>query len=258
MIDLTPLDVRKKRDDLRKVMRGYDPGEVDTFLQMVADRLEEVVRENMALKERNGFLENQVESSTGREKAVQEALVSAQTLRQEVKEQAIREADLLRKEAEMDLRALLDGAEERLRSEREALRELLRYRSRILLGLRGFLERELSTVVGEEERDPMEDLPESIREGLESREKRAGARARMVIVGRKESASGGEEREAPSLDSVQELPSDDGHGDPGSDGLKLPDPVPDEPSGSLDPDTPSQPGKDGGSGVGSDEGRGKQ
>lgn len=254
MIDLTPLDVRKKKDDLRKVMRGYDPGEVDTFLQMVADRLEEVVRENLALKERNGFLEEQVESSTGREKAVQEALVSAQTLRQEVKEQTIREAELLRKEAEMDLRALLDGAEERLRSEREALRELLRYRTRILLGLRGFLERELSTVVSEEERDPMEDLPESIREGLESREKRSGAGARMVIVGRAASASEGGERKAPSLDSVHELP----RGDDGSDGLDITDAVPGEASDSLDSDADSHPREDEGSGAGADEGRGKR
>ena len=32
MIDLTPLDVRKKRGDFRKMLRGYDPQEVDSFL----------------------------------------------------------------------------------------------------------------------------------------------------------------------------------------------------------------------------------
>ena len=255
MIHLTPLDVRKKKDDLRKVMRGYDPGEVDTFLQMVADRLEEVVRENLALKERNEFLETQVVASTGREKAVQEALVSAQALRQEVKEQTIREADLLRKEAEMDLRALLDGAEERLRSEREALRELVRYRSRILLGLRSFLERELSTVVNEEERDPMEDLPQSIREGMESRERAPGAGARME---RKGATSGGGEREAPSLDSVYELPPGDGDGEGESDEPTLPDSVLEQAGESLDSDGPSQSRDQGGSGMGRDEKRGKQ
>ncbi len=32
MIDLTPLDVRKKRGDFRRGLRGYDPEEVDHFL----------------------------------------------------------------------------------------------------------------------------------------------------------------------------------------------------------------------------------
>ena len=40
MIDLTPLDVRNKRGDFKKVMRGYDPQEVDVLLEIAADRLE--------------------------------------------------------------------------------------------------------------------------------------------------------------------------------------------------------------------------
>lgn len=44
MIDLTPLDVRKKRGDFAKGLRGYDIQEVDTFLDLVAERMEELVR----------------------------------------------------------------------------------------------------------------------------------------------------------------------------------------------------------------------
>jgi len=50
MIDLTPLDVRKKAGDFRRILRGYDPQEVDIFLELVAERMEVLVRENMALK----------------------------------------------------------------------------------------------------------------------------------------------------------------------------------------------------------------
>ena len=39
MIDLTPLDVRSKRGDFRRILRGYEPQEVDTFLELVAERL---------------------------------------------------------------------------------------------------------------------------------------------------------------------------------------------------------------------------
>ena len=48
MIDLTPLDVRKKRGDFRRGMRGYDTQEVDAFLEVVADRLEELEEKQAA------------------------------------------------------------------------------------------------------------------------------------------------------------------------------------------------------------------
>ena len=81
MIDLTPLDVRNKRGDFKKLMRGYDPQEVDVFLEIAAERLEELVRENIVLRERSERLELQVGAQSDREQAVQEALVTAQELR---------------------------------------------------------------------------------------------------------------------------------------------------------------------------------
>ena len=57
MIDLTPLDVRNKRGDFKRLMRGYDPQEVDIFLELVAERLEGLVRENLQLKDRTATLQ---------------------------------------------------------------------------------------------------------------------------------------------------------------------------------------------------------
>ena len=54
MIDLTPLEVRKKKGDFRRGFRGYDAELVNDFLDLVADRMEELVRENMSLAERFG------------------------------------------------------------------------------------------------------------------------------------------------------------------------------------------------------------
>ena len=79
MIDLTPLDVRNKRGDFKKLMRGYDPQEVDSFLELVAERLEMLTRENIGLRERSETLQQQVNSQTGREQAVQEALAKLKT-----------------------------------------------------------------------------------------------------------------------------------------------------------------------------------
>ena len=70
MIDLTPLDVRNKRGDFKKLLRGYDPQEVDVFLELVAERLEELVRDNVHLRDRVGSLQQMVDSQSGREDAV--------------------------------------------------------------------------------------------------------------------------------------------------------------------------------------------
>ncbi len=170
MIDLTPLDVRKKRGDFRRLLRGYDPEEVDTFMDLVAERFEELVRENLSLVEKTGRLETQLHALEGRENAVQEALVSAQKLREEVKDQsrrdaevlrdqANREAKLLKAEAEAEVARLLGEAEGLLRERQRALEELERSRLKFLKSFRGLLERELDSVEVEESRRPLEDVP---------------------------------------------------------------------------------------------------
>lgn len=173
MIDLTPLDVRKKRGDFRRTMRGYDPAEVDPFLELVSERLEELVKENMALQERVDRLAEQVGAQEGREKAVQEALVTAQELRDEIRTQARSEADLVRREAELEARKIVERADEAARrthdeadrilaERRRELGELDRARARFLKGLRGMLERQMDALAVEEERVLAIDFPEGV------------------------------------------------------------------------------------------------
>src|SRR5690606_17758021 len=92
MIDLTPLEVRKKKGDFKRAMRGYDTPLVDDFLDLVADRMEELVRENLSLTERTTRSEQQIAEYRERERALTEALVTAQEMREEVRRQATREA----------------------------------------------------------------------------------------------------------------------------------------------------------------------
>lgn len=121
MIDLTPLDVRKKKGDFRRTVRGYDPELVNDFLDMVAERLEELVKQNVALTERSEHLQEQVASYREREKALNEALVTAQQLRSEAQAQADREAELVRREAQSQAERII---EEGQRSFREIAREI--------------------------------------------------------------------------------------------------------------------------------------
>ena len=158
MIDLTPLDVRKKRGDFGKGLRGYDPQEVDTFLELVAERMEVLVQENVAFRGRVGELEEKVVAQQGREQAIQDALVTAQELRQDVKKQARREASLLGREAQDKIDLMIGESEKLLSEHRAALQELERQRERFLKAFRSLLERELDTVEVEFGRPPLEDV----------------------------------------------------------------------------------------------------
>lgn len=159
MIDLTPLDVRKKRGDFGRAVRGYDREEVDHFLEMVAERLEALVKENMRLRERADRLQGQLAALEGRENAVHEALVTAQELREEMRQQARREAELLRREAEAEVdRALAEG-ERQVRSMQDTVEGLERARLRYLKAFRSLLERNLDALEVEEERSPLDDAP---------------------------------------------------------------------------------------------------
>ncbi len=179
MIDLTPLDVRKKKGDFRRGMRGYDPEEVNAFLDLVVDRLEELVRENVSLKSQAADLHERVQALGSRERAVNEALVTAQELRAEIKEEAKRQADQLRKEAESDAAMRLQEAEAEIRKMRTqaesdiekaakvaekrmeeltaSLQELNRVRARFLNTFRALLEHELDNLAVIEARTPLEE-----------------------------------------------------------------------------------------------------
>jgi DivIVA domain-containing protein len=111
MIDLTPLDVRKKKRDFTKVLRGYEPREVDQFLDTVSERLEEVVKLNLSLRERVELLTERLSGQEGRERAVQEALIIAQSVKQNIEEQSQREAELVRRDAEAASEGLKRDAE---------------------------------------------------------------------------------------------------------------------------------------------------
>jgi cell division initiation protein len=151
MIDLTPLEVRKKKGDFRRIMRGYDPALVDDFLDMVADRMEQLVRQNLSVNERLSVLESQVSDFKEREKALTEALVTAQEMRTEIREQVQKEADIARREAESQAETIRVSALTARQKEEEAIRRLRARQMQLLGSYRSFLERELAelTVMAE-------------------------------------------------------------------------------------------------------------
>lgn len=141
MMDLSPLDVRKKKEDFQRVFRGYDTGQVDAFLDVVSDRLEELESEHRRLVERVETLEGQVADYREREKALNEALLTAQELREEARQQAERDADLKMKEARARAEEILQEARRGAEKARDELERLRREKEGLVHSLRGTLKR---------------------------------------------------------------------------------------------------------------------
>lgn len=212
MIDLTPLDVRNKRGDFRKIMRGYDPQEVDVFLEIAAERLEALVRENLQFRERTQLLQEQVTTQTDREQAVQDALVTAQELRTDIRTQSQREAEHLMREAETsaarmiaeaeaEVRGKMRGVERQFEEAQDTLLDMERRRTRFLKEFRGLLARELDVVDVEEGRVPLEERPIDMDLG------RSRDAAHRDDVGSTAVAAGSEDRNEDVAESA--APSDD-------------------------------------------------
>ncbi|HEX3865713.1 MAG TPA: DivIVA domain-containing protein [Gemmatimonadaceae bacterium] len=146
---LTPLDVR--RYEFGKALRGFDPERVNQFREQVAEELERLSRLNQELDAKARGFHEQLRAFRERDKAINEALVSAQQLRGEIREQADKEAELIRREARADADRMLDEARADIRRIEDQLAALERGRRAFLAQLRVLVERQLSEVTAAEQ-----------------------------------------------------------------------------------------------------------
>jgi DivIVA domain-containing protein len=139
---LTPLDIRKQ--EFRKTLRGYDTLGVEDFQIRVADALERAIRERQVLEERLAALTEQLRVFREREKAMNEALVAAQQLRQDTRAAAEREGQVIVREAEAQAKRLLDDANSAENAVKVRMAETERQFQQYVGGFRALLERQLA------------------------------------------------------------------------------------------------------------------
>jgi DivIVA domain-containing protein len=160
---LTSLDVR--RFDFGRSLRGYDPAKVEQFRDQVAEEMERLNRINQDLDTKARSFHEQLRAFRERDKALNDALVTAQQLRAEVREQAEREAQLLLKEAQAEGDRILEAARMDVRRMEEELDSLDRSRRTYLAQMRALIARQLSEV----------EASEGARAGTMSSEREGGA-----------------------------------------------------------------------------------
>lgn len=134
---LSATDIRQQQFAV-KLIRGFDPQEVDAFLEEVADDFEELIKENNLLKEQLTTLEERTRGTEDRERTLHETLITTQKIAEEFKESAKREAQLVLREAQLQAEKLLEEARQehaRLGAEIRALQQQRRQVAEELLAV---------------------------------------------------------------------------------------------------------------------------
>lgn len=103
---ITPLDIQQKQ--FRVKLRGFDIEEVDSFLELVREEFEELLRENSKLREELHKMENHLREYKETEMVLKNTLMTTQQMIDEIKSNAQKEAELTMKEAEMKAEQIIE------------------------------------------------------------------------------------------------------------------------------------------------------
>jgi cell division initiation protein len=96
---ITPLEIQKMR--FSQKMRGYDPTEVEGFLAVIAEEVAARLAQIEKLERENHHFKQRLEETEHREHQLQQTLLRAQKVSEDITANARREAELTVKEAEM-------------------------------------------------------------------------------------------------------------------------------------------------------------
>ncbi|MBI5378977.1 MAG: DivIVA domain-containing protein [Nitrospirae bacterium] len=138
---IAPMDIQQKQFHLR--FRGFDIREVDAFLAEVAEEVEALIREQMALKEDLHHKEMDLQRLREAETTLKNTLLTTQLVIEEMKNNAKKEAELIIREAEDRAEAAMGEAHRRLAQVSEEIVSLKREKRIFMEKLRGLIEMHL-------------------------------------------------------------------------------------------------------------------
>jgi cell division initiation protein len=133
----TPLDIRQKRFETS--FRGFAARDVQDFLELLASEFEDVVKENIALKEELKRTQGELERHLERERALQQTLVTAQRVSDDLRGAAKKEAEVVVAEAELQAEKIVHAAHQKLVQVVDDINELKRQRARFDSELRSLV-----------------------------------------------------------------------------------------------------------------------
>ncbi len=155
---ITPLDIQQKQ--FSNKFRGFDMEEVDSFLELIREEMEELLRENANLREEAKRFEKQLKEYKNIETTLRDTLVSTQKIIEEHKNNAQKEAALIIKEAELRADETLKHAQEKVIKIHEDITDLKGVRRHFKEELSRLIQSHLSMMEFDNERE--EETPDEV------------------------------------------------------------------------------------------------
>jgi cell division initiation protein len=147
-MNISPLDIQQKRFHLG--FRGYTRAEVDSFLDMVREEMEGLLREVTELREFHQTYDQRMAELNEREQTVKNTMIMTQKLAEDLKENARKEAALIIKDTEIRSQQIINNAQqEKIKMEAE-IRELRRRKHHFLEDIKKVVQMHLQMVSFEE------------------------------------------------------------------------------------------------------------
>ena len=109
---ITPNDIHNK--DFSTKFKGFDPEEVNDFLEEVKKELETLIRDNKDLEKRVKFNEEKVEYFNSIQETLNKSILVAQEAADRLRENARKDAEIIVFEAEKAAQAMLREAAEKV------------------------------------------------------------------------------------------------------------------------------------------------
>lgn len=141
---LTPLDIKKQ--EFKKILRGYDPIEVDAFLDMVANEVEALIREKNRLGDELLKVQTQLNDYRQVEKTLKDTLVTAQENITASRQSSKREADIIMREAELKAEKILEGTRSKLQKLKSDVQIIKAQKESFARRLRHLLESQIELI----------------------------------------------------------------------------------------------------------------
>jgi cell division initiation protein len=135
---LTPLEIQKH--EFSRKWKGLDPVEVESFLSMVAEEMEELARSHSDLEGRVRHLVDENEEHRERERILKATLLTAQRASEDIRMAAQKDAERIVQEAQEAGERLTHSALQRSAEIEKAIQELKIQRANFRLQLQKMIE----------------------------------------------------------------------------------------------------------------------
>jgi len=139
---ISPLDIRKQR--FRKTFMGFDPDQVNSFLEMVAGEFETLIRSTDDLSTQLKHVKERLEGYEKIEKTLSDTLLTAQRSTDEARLNAQKEAELIIKDAQIRADRYEDESRRRVHALEAELISLKAQRDSFLTRFRSMIRDQLA------------------------------------------------------------------------------------------------------------------